>query len=119
MTFGAILRSHSFTKDAMYVTVGMNILNVIGNYLFIFGPFGIPVLGVIGVAIVTIVSRLLGTIILLLLLYKRVKGELPFSYLVTFPKKELKTLLKIGIPSAGEHLAYNTSQIMITFFIAA
>ncbi|MFP3360826.1 MATE family efflux transporter, partial [Planococcus sp. SIMBA_143] len=37
MTAGAIMRSYGYTKDAMYVTIGMNIINVIGNYLFIFG----------------------------------------------------------------------------------
>ena len=33
------------------------------------------------------------------------------------PVSHLKNLLKIGIPSAGEHLSYNTSQIVITYFI--
>ncbi|WP_078555307.1 MATE family efflux transporter [Bacillus alkalicellulosilyticus] len=118
MTAGAIIRSHGFTKDAMYVTIGMNIINVVGNYLFLFGPFGIPVLGVTGVAIATAVSRILGLILLMILLYKRVNGNLPFSYLKHHPKRELGNLLKIGIPSAGEHLSYNTAQLMITFFVA-
>ena len=59
MTAGSIMRSYGYTKDAMYITIGMNIINVIGNYLFIFGPFGVPVLGVEGVAISTIASRLI------------------------------------------------------------
>ncbi|MDE5415565.1 MATE family efflux transporter [Alkalihalobacterium chitinilyticum] len=119
MTAGAIIRSHGFTKDAMYVTIGMNILNIIGNYIFIFGAFGFPELGVTGVAVVTAVSRGLGVIVLLVLLYKRVNGNLSFSFLRKFPKYEIKSLLKIGIPSAGEHLAYNTSQVVIVFFIAS
>jgi putative MATE family efflux protein len=119
MTIGAIIRSHGFTKDAMYVTIGMNILNIIGNYLFMFGAFGFPTLGVTGVAIATIISRSIGVIVLLYLLYKRLNGNLPFSYLRRFPKYEIKTLLKIGIPTAGEHLAYTTSQVLITYFIAS
>nr|WP_209124764.1 MATE family efflux transporter [Alkalihalobacillus sp. BA299] len=118
MTIGAILRSHGFTKDAMYVTIGMNIFNIIGNYLFIFGAFSFPELGVTGVAYVTVVSRTIGVIVLLFLLYKRVNGILPFTFLRSFPKYEIKALLKIGIPSAGEHLAYNTSQVVIVYFIA-
>lgn len=118
MTIGAILRSYSFTKDAMYVTIGMNILNIVGNYLFLFGPFGFPVLGVTGVAIATILSRAIGVIILLYLLYKRLDGNLHFSFLRKFPKYEVKSLLKIGIPTAGEHLSYNASQLLITYFIA-
>ncbi|WP_096435783.1 MATE family efflux transporter [Alteribacter populi] len=120
MTAGAVIKSHGFTRDAMWVTLGMNLLNVIGNYLFIFGPMGFPSLGATGVAISTATSRTLGLVVLMLLLYKRVNGELPFSYLFrTFPKVELQQLMKIGIPSAGEHLSYNASQMVITFFIAS
>ena len=120
MTVAAIIRSHGFTKDAMYVTMGMNLINVLGNYLFIFGPFGFPVLGVTGVAISTATSRTIGLIAMFALLHYRIKGNLPFAYVFkSFPKVELKQLLKIGIPSAGEHLSYNTSQIAITYFIAS
>jgi putative MATE family efflux protein len=117
MTFGSIIKSYGFTKDSMYVTIGMNILNVIGNYLFIFGPFGIPVLGVKGVAIATIISKVIGLVVLLWLLFRRVEGSLPFSRLFTLPIIHTKNLLKIGIPSAGEHLMYNASQLVITYFI--
>ncbi len=118
MTVGAVLRSNGFTRDAMYITIGANILNVIGNYFFIFGPFGFPVLGVEGVAISTVVSRIVATIAAIILLFKRVEGPFPFSYLWKFPKKHIQNLLRIGLPSAGEQLSYNSSQIMITAFIA-
>lgn len=118
LTIGAIVRCHGFTKDAMYVTMGMNVLNVIGNYLFIFGPFGLPVLGVTGVALSTAVSRAIGLVVMFMILWKRVEGQIPFQCLFPFPKKELGQLLKIGIPSAGEHLAYNSSQVVITYFIS-
>ena len=81
MTIWAIIRSHGFTRDAMYVTVGMNILNVIGNYLLLFGPFGLPVMGVTGVAISTTFARFVGLIVLFVLLKKRVNGWLPFRRL--------------------------------------
>ena len=118
MTASAILRSHGYTKDAMYITIGMNILNVIGNYLFIFGPFGIPVLGVDGVAISTTVSRLIGFIVILIVLVKRAPNALPVRNIIR-PLQFFKDLLKIGIPSAGEQLSYNGSQMVITIFIAS
>lgn len=118
MTVGSIVRSYGFTRDIMYVTIGMNVLNVIGNYLFIFGPFGIPVLGVEGVAISTSVSRVFGLLAAIYIMMKRIPGSMPMSMLFRFPKNHLKNLLNIGIPSAGEHLSYNGSQMLITYFIA-
>ncbi|CAM3774164.1 MATE family efflux transporter [Mesobacillus thioparans] len=118
MTVSSIIRSYGFTRDIMYVTIGMNVLNVIGNYFFIFGPFGFPVLGVEGVAISTTVSRIIGLLAAIYVMTKRVPGSLPWSMLFSFPKKHLRNLLNIGIPSAGEHLSYNGSQMVITYFIA-
>ncbi|MCS0543091.1 MATE family efflux transporter, partial [Aeromonas veronii] len=83
MTIGAVIRSYGFTRDTMYVTIGMNILNVIGNYIFIFGPFGLPVLGVEGVAISTSISRLVGLLVITYLLVKRVDHGLPFKKFFT------------------------------------
>lgn len=117
MTLGAILRSYGFTKDTMLVTVGTNILHAIGNYFVIFGPFGFPVLGVEGVAFSTTISRLIGLIVLFYLLKKRIKETLPFKTFYKIPKVHLKNLLRIGIPSAGENLSYNASQIVITYFV--
>ncbi|MGG3914678.1 MATE family efflux transporter [Rossellomorea vietnamensis] len=119
MTAGAIMRSYGYTKDAMYITIGMNIVNVIGNYLFIFGPFGVPVLGVEGVAISTITSRLIGFIVSIIVIRKRIPSALPFRRLCKLPVSHVKNLLRIGIPSAGEHLSYNGSQMVITYFIAS
>ncbi|KQU60680.1 MATE family efflux transporter [Bacillus sp. Leaf406] len=119
MTAGAILRSYGYTKDAMYITIGMNILNVAGNYLFIFGPFGLPVLGVEGVAISTIASRFVGLVVSIIVIKKRIPSALPLNKLGHIPVRHMKNLLKIGIPSAGEQLSYNGSQMVITYFIVS
>jgi len=118
MTTGAILRSYGHTKDTMTVTIVMNILNVIGNYFVIFGPFGFPVLGVAGVAYSTAISRLLGFIALIFLLVKRSQGQLDYKNLFRYRKAYLKKILQIGVPSAGEQLSYNASQMVITYFVA-
>src|SRR5699024_1857599 len=99
------------------VTIIMNIINVIGNYIVIFGPFGLPVLGVAGVAYSTAISRLLGFIVLLSLLMKRTGGQLNFRNFFRYQKNQLKDLLQIGVPSAGEQLSYNASQMVITYFM--
>ncbi|MDL4842879.1 MATE family efflux transporter [Aquibacillus rhizosphaerae] len=118
MTVAAILRSYGFTKDTMYVTIAMNIVNVVGNYFVIFGPFGFPILGVEGVAYSTMISRFLGFVALLLILIKRSNKQLPFTSFFKYKKEHVKDLLGIGVPSAGEQLSYNGSQMVITYFIA-
>ncbi|WP_082688037.1 MATE family efflux transporter [Bacillus coahuilensis] len=117
MTNGAILRSYGFTKDAMYITIGMNILNIIGNYFLFLDLLGYPSLGVEGVAISTAGSRLIGLIVSFIVLLKRLDYTLPFSILKIVPKDHLKNLLQIGIPSAGEQLSYSASQFVITIFV--
>ncbi|MBD0382910.1 MATE family efflux transporter [Paenibacillus sedimenti] len=115
LTVSAVLRSHGFTKDVMFVTIGMNLFDVIGNFLFIFGPFGIPILGVFGVAITTTFSKAIGLIVILVILTKRVEYPLPFSNIFSLPMEHLQRLFKIGVPSACELLSYHTSQLAITY----
>lgn len=118
LTASAVIKSHGFTKQVMYVITGVNILNIIGNYLFIYGPFGIPVLGVKGVAIATVGSRLVGVIILFVILIKWAGEKIPFSKLFIFPKRHVKDLLKIGVPSSVDSTAWNLQMVVITIFIA-
>ncbi|GAA0301124.1 putative MATE family efflux protein [Gracilibacillus halotolerans] len=118
MTIAAVLRSYGFTKDPMFVTIGMNIINVIGNYFVIFGPFGFPVLGVEGVAYSTAISRLLGFIALIIILIIRSNRQLPFQSIFRYRKDDVMGLLRIGVPAGGEQLSYNGSQMVITYFIA-
>ena len=41
----------------------------------------------------------------------------PTGILPPFPWIELKNLMKVGLPSAGEQLSYSSSQVVITYFI--
>lgn len=47
----------SMTKYPMYATLLANIINVILNYVLIFGKFGFPEMGIVGAAYGTLVSR--------------------------------------------------------------
>ncbi|MBB6453691.1 putative MATE family efflux protein [Salirhabdus euzebyi] len=117
MTCSVVLRNYGFTKDAMYVTLGMNIINVFGNFVLIFGVLGFPELGVTGVAISTVISRAIGLVVLFFLVLKRMEVKLPIASFFHLPKAHMKNILEIGVPAAGEHLAYVTSQMVIMYFI--
>ncbi len=47
----------SQTKYPMYATIIANVVNIILNYLLIFGSFGFPKLGIVGAAWGTLISR--------------------------------------------------------------
>ncbi|HBH25304.1 MAG TPA: MATE family efflux transporter [Cytophagales bacterium] len=49
----------SYTKEAMYISVGANILNVIFNYILIFGKLGFPAMGLNGAGVSTLISRII------------------------------------------------------------
>lgn len=117
LSLSASLRSADKAKFPMYVSMVVNVLNIVGNYTLIFGKFGMPALGVEGAAISTSFCRLVSVIILFVVLFKKHIPAFPKELFTPFPWVEMKNLLKIGIPSAGEHISYSLSQIVITYFI--
>ena len=117
LSLSAALRSANKAKYPMYVSMVVNVLNILGNYSLIFGKFGMPALGVEGAAISTSFCRLVAVAILLVVLFKKHIPSFPKKYFTPFPWIELKNLLKIGIPSAGEHFSYSLSQVVISYFI--
>lgn len=117
LSLSAALRSADKAKYPMYVSIVVNILNIIGNYTLIFGKFGMPALGVEGAAISTSFCRFVSVIILFAVLFRKHIPSFPKELFSPFPWAELKNLLKIGIPSAGEHMSYSLSQVVITYFI--
>lgn len=117
LNFAAILRSHTRLKEVMIVSVGMNILNIIGNAILINGLFGFPQLGIIGAAISTVFSKMIGLIVIWFVFRKYTEIELKFTYLKEGGRETLFKLLKIGIPSGAENFSYNLSQICILSII--
>ena len=56
------------TATPMWVILGANLLNVVGNYLMIFGSLGMPRLGLTGAGISTFTARLIGALVILWIL---------------------------------------------------
>ncbi|EDM44852.1 multidrug resistance protein [unidentified eubacterium SCB49] len=92
----------SLTRYPMYATILANVVNVVLNYMFIFGKFGAPELGIVGAAIGTLVSRVIMVLCLWYLLYKNNKAHLFVVAIKLFQlsKKMLLKVLKLGVPSA-------------------
>ncbi|GAE88862.1 MATE family efflux transporter [Acetivibrio straminisolvens] len=67
-TLSAIIRSYGNTRITMYISIGMNILNIIGNSIFLYGLLGAPKMGVAGVAIATVISQAVGVVVMLIVM---------------------------------------------------
>ncbi|KOP28499.1 MATE family efflux transporter [Exiguobacterium acetylicum] len=118
LTLGAILRSHGFTKNAMYVTLLMNFVSAFGNVIAVLGLFGIPVLGVAGVAWSIVIARTIAVLVLFFVVYRKLSLRFTVKDLIHFDREDVKRIMNIGIPSAGEGISYQFSQLIITGFIA-
>ena len=56
-------------------------------------------------------------VVLFVILFHKHIPSFPVRYFRPFPWKELKNLLKVGLPSAGENMSYSFSQVVITYLI--
>lgn len=113
---GSILRALGDTKSPMKIGLITNILNIILDYILIFGLGPLPALGVAGTAIGTLVARLLGTI----LLYRKVQSTiLSFSFRSIFQRSNYQELLNLSFPAALERLVMRLGQVLYFGLIVA
>lgn len=113
LTFAAVFRSHQMMKVSMFASIVMNLTNVAGNALLIYGVGPIPALGVKGVALATVISRIAGLILLIAVFYRSMNGRLRLKHLRPFPVQLLNKILLIGLPAGGESFSYNITQLVI------
>lgn len=92
----------SLTKYPMYATILANIINVVFNYLLIFGKFGFPKLGIVGAAIGTLISRIVMVIFLWMLLKSREKSKAFVTDIKIFVIESamVKKIINLGLPSS-------------------
>lgn len=118
VSIAAILRAHTHTRDAMLVALGQNVLNVIGNCLLLFGLFGFPKLGVVGVAISSVFSRLVANVASWILLSYRTRLKMRGRDFFFIHGGSVRRILHIGLPGAGENISYWIAFMVVTTFVA-
>lgn len=111
----AILRSFSKTKDILVLGVIANITYIVLSYGLIFGELGMPELGVMGSALATLLVRVIGSGLLLFVIWKRLNVLLTFTI-----KQMVRDSLKMGrlaFPSVSDNMLYNVYQLTILSLI--
>lgn len=103
LVLAASMRVYGKAKAAMFITLIVNGVTIIGNFYVLHSR---PELGLVGVAYSTLVGRVLGVVLLIWLLRVGLSIRLQFSGLFRWSKELLKNILHIGLPSAGENLLW-------------
>ncbi len=98
------------TKVAMYVSVGANLLNVLLNYLLIFGKLGFPALGLNGAGWATIIARtVMGIAMTIYLFLPQIKKAYPIRFRCQdFSINHQSQLFRLGLP-IGLQLLFEVS----------
>ena len=107
------------TKTSMWILLTGNVLNIVGNYMLIFGKCGLPELGLLGAGISTLLSRMamLAIFLVIFLKGKRYKEYTQGFWQTKINKKNQKELYRIGLPVAiqmgMETASFSLAAVMI------
>lgn len=112
----ALFRSMGNSKVSMKTSILMNLINIIGNVILIFGFQ----MGVAGAAIATLISRIFAAVTLLLLL-KNKKHKIHIEPIRSFrlDMVMIKRILKIGVPNGLENSMFQIGKILVQGIIAS
>ncbi len=115
LVFISALNSAGDTKTPMKVKIGSIVLNVILNYLLIFGHYGFPELGVMGAAVGTVIVNMLEFVVYVALYLRHKTPYIPVWH---YSKSLLQRALKVGIPASFERSLTFGSFMLFTIIIA-
>ena len=109
----------SFTKQAMYIIIIANAINVLFNYILIYGKLGFEPMGLIGAGWATFISRVLMALLMggYVLYAKRFAAFRRFLSLRHLSLIHTYRILRLGLPISGQMVfemsAFSFSAIMI------
>lgn len=109
--FSGYLRAFGFMRQPLTATIIANVLNLCLNAVFLF----VFEMGVAGVAIATVISKILNLTLVVIASIRLVKAKDDSHRL---PQKEVfKQIIQIGLPSAMESALYNVAMTLMMRFL--
>jgi len=107
------------TKTSMWILIAGNVLNIIGNYILIYGKLGMPEMGLVGAGISTLFSRIMMLIAFIVIFFKAKRYKIYVDGFLksALNKRDFKTLNGLGWPigmqMGMETASFSLSAIMI------
>jgi len=96
------LQAHRCMRPVVVTLIAANILNATLNYLWIFGHFGFPAMGVTGSAWATLLSRWAMAVLLLVLGWPHLGGYLRRLAPRALDPRALIRMMRLGLPIGGQ-----------------
>lgn len=112
---GGTLRGSGDTFSPMIITGIINVINIVLDYLLIFGNFGFPNMGPVGSAVATSISRAIGAALILYILFRRgsvlkLKARGGWG----FHRDVIGRIVNIGGPTALEQVIFQLGFLTFT-----
>jgi putative MATE family efflux protein len=116
-----VLRGIGDTKTPMLITGLVNVINIVLDYLLIYGKLGFPALGVTGAALATVIARVVGSAILIYILYHKPGGKIRLSWKSSFVfmPEILGKISRISVPVALEQIMLRGGQIVYAVIVTS
>ena len=115
----SIFQGAGDTKTPLFIDIMMNIINVIGNYIFIFGMFGMPAFGVAGAAMGTALSRMISAGVSWgMLLSGKFDVKVKLVHMIKPVWEASKQIMDIGIPAGLQGLSRNATTFVMFAILA-
>ena len=111
----ALFRAQGNSKISMYISALMNVVNIAGNGIFVFGFHR----GADGVALSSTISRAVAAVIVLVLLHNK-RNPVHVSGLLRFRTdfRMIKRILKIGVPNSLENSFFQLGRVLLVSLIS-
>lgn len=118
LTFSCFFRGIGDMKTPMRVAIYANIVNVIGDYILIFGKFSFPRMEVRGAATATVIANLAGAVIFLILFLRgKFKTEYKSRLLTAFSWERMWRMIHVGFPIGIQFLLDIGSFLVFSAYI--
>jgi len=101
-TFRRTLQGMNLVRPIAFALITANIINLLGNYILVFGHWGFPMLGVVGSGIATAISRTyLASVLIVFLLWYDARTHTGLRQISLRPDAaRIRRLIALGLPAA-------------------
>ncbi|MCX9157336.1 MATE family efflux transporter [Niveibacterium sp. 24ML] len=118
-TMSSVLRAYTFTRDTLMLMLLMYAMSLLAGLPLMFGFGPIPKLGLVGIGVGYLLARIASLVWHLVLWRKRLAITPAGRDWWTLRRGALAEMAHIGLPGAGENIAYRVAFTWVLSFVAA